>query len=121
MKTLFYLLIPILFFISCGSDDDPTGDILIRVENNSTVDFEDLVVGSTNYSDVNSGEYSQYRPFEIAYRYNYIELKSEGETFILQPIDFVGETPLTPGQYTYQLNILEAGGSQYLDLTFLVD
>ncbi len=120
MKSIFPILF-ILLFVSCSNDDGPSGDVLIRVENNSIFDFEDVIVGQNEYGDIAVGEYSDYLPFEMAYRYGYIELVGEGESYILQPIDYVGETPLEPGLYTYQLDILNYMGNLYLNLTFLED
>ena len=57
------------------------------------------------YGRLAPGEHSQYRAARGAYRYAYIEARVSGERFTLQPIDYVGETPLGPGRYTYRLTI----------------
>lgn len=120
MKALLTLLFFILL-LSCSSDDQLSGDVEIRIKNTSLIDFNDVLVNTKEFGDIDAGEFSSYQPFELAYRYDYIELKSDGETYILQPIDFVGETPLSPGQYTYQLDILDLSGSPYIQLTFIED
>jgi hypothetical protein len=61
-----------------------------------------------------SGEFSAYKSFDLAYRYAFIELSADGVTYTLQPIDYVGETPLDRGDYAYQLD-LEPNG-QYFSL-----
>jgi hypothetical protein len=67
------------------------------------------------YIDLNAGDVSEYKTFEKAYRYAYIELIVEGEIYRLQPNDYVGETPLAIGNYTYELNFDFQG--QYGSLT----
>lgn len=45
---------------------------------------------------------TDYKVFESAYGYAFIELEIGGKTYTIQPIDYVGETPLEDGNYTYQ-------------------
>lgn len=87
----------------------PSG-VEIRVANRSDRDFDqvDVTFGSTkvSYGPVAQGAASEYREAkEEAYRYALVVVTAGGETFRFQPIDFVGETPLTAGRYTYALNI----------------
>lgn len=42
--------------------------------------------------------------FQKAYRYAFVELEIDGETYTLQPIDYVGDSPLKNGLYTYQID-----------------
>jgi hypothetical protein len=39
-----------------------------------------------------------------------------GEALVLQPIDYVGERLLEPGQYTYALDVTTVAGSKRLTL-----
>lgn len=121
MKKLLILVLSITFLVSCSNDDDPVpSEVNIRLSNISEYDFENIVVntstGYVNYENINSGEMSQYKSFEMAYSYAFVELKIEGETYTLQPIDYVGETPLENGHYTYQLNANDSN-EQYSKLS----
>jgi len=104
--TLFLLLI----FAGCSivASDDATR---LRIENASDVDFTSVSVAfpdaEADYGAIATGHRSHYQRVDGAYRYGYIEVKAAGETYVLQPIDFVGEEPLDPGPYTYQLDIAD--------------
>ena len=104
----YLILILAVILISCSSDDE-NGEINIRLSNVSNHHYENVVVntstGRVNYEDLNPGEVSDYKSFEIAYRYAFIELSIDGEVFTLQPIDYVGEKRLEPGNYTYEVGV----------------
>ena len=89
--------------VGCTNDDN-SSEVKIRIANISPFDFKNIVVSSTTYEDTKSGQESIYKVFESAYRYAFIELEIEGSTYTLQPIDFVGETQLKNGNYTYQID-----------------
>ena len=104
------ILILCLLFAGCsivGSDDATR----LRVENTSDLNFTSVFVSfpdaEAEYGAITAGQRSRYRRVDGAYRYGYIEVEAAGETYVLQPTDFVGETPLDAGQYTYQLDIVE--------------
>lgn len=105
----------------------------IRVRNVSTVVMEDVVVGfprgaggggpvapgqaeagEVSYGTVEPEAVTPYRLIERAYRYAYVEAVVEGRRVVLQPIDYVGEEPLGPGRYTYELD--HRNGDLTLDL-----
>ena len=98
----------IFIFVSCEENND-SKEVSIRISNISQFDFTNIIVNTYNnnvaFIDLNSGSKSDYKDFEQAYRYAYIELEANGETYILQPIDYVGETLLGSGNYTYQIDI----------------
>ena len=116
MRTIGYLLILILFF-GCSSNDDEI--TLIRVKNISSNDFSDVIVntsgGQNNYGNIISNEVTGYKSFDFAYSYAFVELKINNDTYTVQPIDYVGETPIKPGKYTYQIDVLP-NGDQYSSL-----
>ena len=93
---------------SCSDENNPKG-VLIRVENASEVDFKEVFVssgnGSAEFGDISAGQRSEYQEFESAYRYGFISLLANGQELRMQPIDYVGETPLSKGYYTYRINI----------------
>ena len=56
---------------------------------------------------------------EGAYRYAYIQLKDgNNQTYVLQPIDFTGETFYTRGTLTYLINGLDTS-NQSIDLDYI--
>ena len=58
-----------------------------------------------DYGTLAPGATSRYRMAEGAHRYARIEATVDGRAIIVQPIDFVGETVLVPGYYTYRLSL----------------
>lgn len=110
-KTAVLLLTILLFSAGCTDRDDNVSSISIRIKNTSNLNFDTVQVGGANqvHADIAPDSFSEYLEYETAYRYAYIEIISGDENYVLQPIDFVGETPLTIGFYTYELNVTEAG------------
>lgn len=98
----------------------------IRLSNVSDYLFEDIVVITWDeevaYADLPSEEVSDYEYHYRAYRYGFIELTIDCDTFTLQPIDYVGEIPLKQGKYTYQLDADESDNRySKLQLTLIED
>ena len=121
MKKILILIISISTLISCSSDDDNnTSELNIRLSNVSQFDFQNIVVnttsGNTSFENISSEQMTNYKTFETAYRYAFVELEIDGETYTLQPIDYVGETPLENGNYTYQIDANDSQ-EQYGKLT----
>lgn len=110
MKTYLTLILFLLLITGCSilSGDDEATEVNIRLSNVSPYSYQDIRVSSTDdqvsYGDLESGEFTDYKIFEKAYRYGFVELQINGSTYTLQPIDYVGETPLENGYYTYQIN-----------------
>jgi|AntRauTorckE6833_2_1112554.scaffolds.fasta_scaffold06021_3 hypothetical protein len=109
------------------SDSD---EVKIRIENGSDYDMKYLSVsfpdGEIVFGDIKSGEMSIYKDIERAYRYAYVETEIQGKKAVLQPIDYVGESYLSPGLYTYILNVEESDvtgseGSIFMNLTLRED
>ena len=100
-----------LLTISCDDRDDDLSTVNLRIKNESTLLFEEVQVGDALEQHMNIGpdEFSAYLEYETAYRYGFVEIKSGEDTYVLQPIDYVGETPLTPGFYTYELDVTAEG------------
>lgn len=98
-----YLLF-IFALLSMGSCGDSQTGVNIRLENVSEYDFKNIIVITDmnyNYDNLNSAETSEYQEHGFAYRYAYIELNIDSTTYFIQPIDFVGETKLVDGNYSY--------------------
>lgn len=118
-------LTPILLLaVALGScsDRSATGPVDIRVRNASEVVMRDIVVvfpddggegspvepgnaesGEVAYGTVEPGAVTPHRTIARAYRYARVTLTVDGEEKILQPTDYVGESLLKPGRYTYEL------------------
>lgn len=97
--------------MSCSSNDDDKNvesNANIRLSNVSQFDFDNVIVNTwdenVDFGNINSGQKSDYKFFKVAYRYAFVEVDIDGETYTIQPIDYVGETPLTSGNYTYQID-----------------
>ena len=117
MKKLMFLVLVIGMFSSC-SDEVGNDNVNIRLSNISSTAFENIIVntstGNVDYGDLNPGAFSEYKNFEIAYRYAFIQLNCNGETYTLQPIDYVGEEPLKNGNYTYKLDFDDQDGLTFM-------
>jgi len=88
-------------------------EVRIRVRNTGSVDLQMVAIGFAaaveDYGDVEAGTATPYREFDHAYRYGYIEASAGDERFVLQPVDYVGESRLPGGSYTYELAVDPAG------------
>lgn len=96
----------LVFFVSCSSDDT----VFIRVKNVSAFDYKELMTMKCDYGDLTSGQVSDYKEFEKAYRYASFKLIVDQDTLNVFAIDYVGETPLVPGKYTYEINVTMSDG-----------
>jgi hypothetical protein len=103
------MLLASLVLIGCSlsspfDDDEPA---IVRVKNTSAVAYDDVKVGfpsgMVEYGRLEPGEATAYRDAGTVYRYAYVSIESEGRSWVLQPIDYVGETPLEGGRWTYEL------------------
>src|SRR5262245_2445761 len=107
------VLLAALVFGSCDNPFDSSGDVEVRVANLSAFAFADVDVvfpeDSVDYGAVPASGISEYRDVSKAYRYALIIVQVGGEELRLQPIDYVGETELRPGRYTYLLNLTSQG------------
>jgi hypothetical protein len=103
-----------------GTDTGAQGGVQIRVANRSDRDFDRVEATfdpeRVEYGAVAKGATSEYRTVKQAYRYALVEVTAGGQTFRFHPIDFVGETPLEPGRYTYALNIEPSDNTVTIDL-----
>lgn len=92
---------------ACGVTAPET--VRLRVANASEWDFEQVLVDfpgeSLDYGSVPAGGASEYRVVGKAYPYARIEIRGGATPMVLQPIDFVGVSPLSPGSYTYRIDV----------------
>ena len=108
MRKIAVLIISISMLFSCSRDDSNAPELNIRLSNISQFEFQNIVVntstGNTNFGNIGSQQKTSYKTFQSAYKYAFVELQIDGETYTLQPTDYVGETPLENGNYTYQID-----------------
>lgn len=121
MRRLFLILFgAVSIVLGCTDRDDDINEVNIRVQNVSSLAFDEVQVGDAEKVHMNLApdDHSEYLVYETAYQFAFIEIKSGAETYTLQPIDFVGETALPIGLYTYELNISAEGD---VELIFRID
>lgn len=105
----FSFLILLILFSGCLVNSSEDDTVMIRIKNSSSYSMQNILVKfpdeEITYGDLSSGEESGFEVVTKAYRYAYIETIVDNKTVILQPTDYVGESLLEPGQYTYNLSI----------------
>lgn len=123
---IFLMLATVCLMNSCVRPVAPEvvegdGPVYLQVENISKKNFDNVRVitpgGDHEFGSLKKGEASVYKSYTLAYRYGYVEAIVGDDTLILQPIDYVGETPLEDGQHTYALDVYKSGGNKSLNLT----
>lgn len=120
MKHWALLILLVLFAVGCSDRDDELDGVQIRIKNVSSILYNTVQVGTEDnlHKNIGPDKYSEYLEYETAYTYSYVRIIAGEETYVLQPIDFVGESPLPLGFYTYELNISEDG---HVHLNFVAD
>ena len=105
---------------ACGLSAAPAEPTQIRVANHSSRDFDRVLIGfpsqQEEYGRIASGGVSVYRAVAEAYRYAYVEVQVDTSRLVLQPIDYVGESLLGPGRFTYVLSLGSSGRDLVLNL-----
>ncbi len=106
------LALALLALIATGACSDPSapaGNVLVRLQNASAFSFDEVEVGfpsqTESYGPLAAGAESGYRAVSSAYRYAYVRVRSGSKTVVQQPIDYLGEMQLTPGRYTYVIDL----------------
>ncbi len=119
-KLVFCLFATLLLSVGCTDRDDELSGINIRIKNNNSFAYDRVEVSGTEeaYENVAAGASSAYLVYEEAYQFASVTITAGEESYTLQVIDFVGETPLGLGFYTYELTA-EEGGT--IALKFIVE
>lgn len=122
MKKIFLLFV-MGILLSCSNDTTnetiipQTSSVQIRIQNASAYKFENIIVNTfnkeTNFENLNSNQKSGFKTVEVAYSYAFVKLEIKGKTYTIQPIDYVGETALENGNYTYKITV---NPNQYQEL-----
>ena len=108
MKKYILLLFVGVIFGCSNNDNNPPTAVMIKLSNASNYDFKNITVGndgvSNFYGNLNAKSKSYYMVYTHAYSYAGVELQINGKTYTFQPIDYVGESYLKNGYYTYEIN-----------------
>jgi hypothetical protein len=111
------------FLSACSVTEPATGPTLLRVENGTGWDMKELTVFVTPRLEVDLlavGERTGYQEVAQAYRIATVNTRIDNLPHTLQVIDFVGESPLGRGRFTYRLELVGDPGSP-LSLTLIED
>lgn len=126
MKKILILIVSITVLLSCSNDNDKVpSEVNIRISNISEFNYQNIVVNASienvnvkmDIENLNSGQMTEYKRFETAHPYPYIELQIEGETYNILPLTTGFDVPLENGNYTYQINANDSP-EQYDKLSF---
>ena len=109
--------------MACASPTAEEGPgVAIRIANESGVHFDRVDVHfpgvTVEYGGIPAGVTTDYRTVDVAYRFATTEVEVNGHVYRIQVIDYVGETPLRDGRYTYALRLQPPAS---LDLRFRAD
>jgi hypothetical protein len=126
MKKIFLVFI-MGVLVSCSNDTTAdtvipqTSSVQIRIQNASPYrcKFEHIIVNNVSFDDLFNGQKSVFKTFDLAYSYAFVQLQIGGKTYTIQPIDFVGETPLENGNYTYKITANPSDPYQKLSMELI--
>jgi hypothetical protein len=95
---------------ACSDPASSSGELWIRIGNESRAPFTKVEVifpeDHIDYGQIIAGGASAYHRVAVAYAYARIDVQVGGTSLRIQPIDYVGESVLNPGRYTYALNVV---------------
>lgn len=84
-------------------------DTRIRLLNASAFEFTNVTfssgVSQLEFARIGPGEATGYREVEEAYRYGYFDALVDGQRRTIQPIDYVGESTIGDGNFTYVITV----------------
>ena len=95
------LLIISVFTLLCAA----CGPVEIAASNTSPHDLLDLNFHSIEWGNLAADATTDFFEVDEAYDYTYVHFFIDQVEFLIQPIDYVGETSLSPGRYIYELVI----------------
>jgi hypothetical protein len=115
------------FSANSNPDPEPVGPVYLRLRNDSRVSFDTIIVAvekRIDFGALAAGAVSEYARADGIYSYAYVDGASGVDHYLIQPIDYVGENPLSAGYYTYALSVsapARGGDSGSLSLRLLTD
>jgi hypothetical protein len=93
----------------------------VRVRNETSVPLQQVQVNGIAYGDIPAGGMSGYRVMKGAYRYAALQATMNGKPVELQPDDYVGETPLGEGHFTYVISEKRREAAAYIEMWAVKD
>jgi hypothetical protein len=125
-RSNWYVIVAVLLFVSLliglmalSSIKAPVSEI--RIRNSTNHDLQDVTVGRGHYGSIGRDEVSAYQTWGPALQYARVSLIANGKPMLLQPIDYVGDTVLGPGRFTYILSFRQGSEGDVLDIAFVRD
>lgn len=99
------LLAILLVTAACGTSSPPT----VRLCNDTGFDLNAVAWNTIYASDsLSSGACTSYEtPTTNVYRYTDVQFRVQTDSFAITPHDYVGETPLGEGAWSYHLTITD--------------
>lgn len=102
-----------LFLAGCSLFNMPEEDTRLRLRNETGYELTQVTVASPGLEErfdrIPAGGTTEYRRVARLYRYAYVEATVNGRVSRIMPIDYVGETPLGSGSYTFVLGLTDMG------------
>ncbi|MCD2517604.1 hypothetical protein LQ564_14920 [Massilia sp. G4R7] len=89
---------------------------MIRIANDTGLPLRQVRVNGVPFGDLPVGGISGYQPLTSAYRYASLRLVAAGTSFESIPDDYLGETPLGKGHFTYRIAREEVSGKPYFGI-----
>lgn len=110
MRSVIILMVIISICVGSCSKSTEDNPVLLRIENPGIIAFDSVIAinpaGKQIYLNVNSNSKSDYKEFAFIYKYANVKVYFGNKSALLQPIDYVGETKITGGKFTYKLFIV---------------
>ncbi|MGC3955843.1 MAG: hypothetical protein QM804_16630 [Propionicimonas sp.] len=102
-------------------DEVAAGTVQVRMQNFGDTRLDDVRAAfpSNERLELGSllaGASSEYHIVQLAYEPTWIAVKQRGKEWVYQPVDYVGETRLRPGRYTYEIRVVDEGNGERLGL-----
>ncbi len=108
-KIIGSLFISVLIFAGCNVVGNDDTEVEIRVQNTSSFAIENLRIstggGDFTYKSLEPGEFSDYKIYDYSYSYFFTSFSIDTNNFVQQPIDYVGESKIKNGKYTYRISV----------------
>ena len=93
--------------------DTPVEASMVRVANGTGLPLQNVRLNSIFLGHVPVDGVSSYKALTPAYRYAALRLEVAGKKFEMVPEDYVGETPLGRGRFTYRIQRQYHNGDMY--------
>ncbi|MGB4844762.1 MAG: hypothetical protein WBP16_09875 [Ferruginibacter sp.] len=115
MLTAAIVIATLLMINSCKKSKPTYSDTQVRILNTTSWVFYDFTVDpqgtlsntpgplAYNYGQINTGSASDYHKFDRVYKYAWVNLTMNGKVYWIRPFDYIGETELAFGRFTYKM------------------